>query len=279
MGRRVVPCVAAMTAAPLHFEVGGRPDAVPVVFLHAFPLSSEMWAAQRDALAPMARTVAFDVRGLGRSGLGPGAFMLEHVVDDLLALLDDLRVRRAILCGLSMGGYVALRAVERAPERVAGLLLADTRAEADGNEAKVKRAAALRALVDERALPAYATGFLAGALSPATLAQQPALVARLRAWIEAQPVSGVRAALLALASRTDQTHALAGIRVPTRVVVGADDALTPPEVARALAAAIPGADVEEIPGAGHFSNLENPAAFDAALTRLVSDVGRAWDPS
>jgi 3-oxoadipate enol-lactonase len=247
----------------------GRPAGLPVIFLHAFPLHSGMWDAQRAALEGRARFVAFNVRGMGKaSAPGAAGFMLEHVVDDLFEVMDRLSIPAALLCGLSMGGYVALRAVERAPERVRGLLLCDTQSKADDDAAKLRRADAVRK-VQSGGVAAYAEAFLPGALSPHTVAQQPGVVDDLRRMILESSPQAIVASLLALATRTDTTAALARIAVPTCVLVGEHDKITPPALAQELAGKIPGARSVVLPNAGHLSNLENPEAFNAELLQHI----------
>jgi 3-oxoadipate enol-lactonase len=258
-----------MGSAPFGYVDEGEGEAV--LFLHAFPYHHGMWGPQRAALRGRARALAFDARGLGARG-HTEAYMLEHTVDDALALLDHLAVERAVLCGVSMGGYAALRLAQRAPERVRGLLLADTQAAADSDAAKLARADGLRALTRD-GLSAFADAQLSRQLSPHTRAEAPALVAELRALILHASAAGVASALVAIATRTDLTAHLPQIRVPTRVVVGRDDVITPPALAEAMASAIPGATLTVLERAGHVSNLEAPAAFNAELLALLDALG------
>jgi 3-oxoadipate enol-lactonase len=248
-------------------------DQLPVLFLHAFPMHGGMWHAQRDFLRGKARFISFDARGLGKSR-SRGPTMLEHLVDDALSVLDQLRVPAALLCGLSMGGYIALRLTERAPERVRGLLLCDTQAGADTDETKLKRAEGVRKLMRE-GVEAYAEGFMKGALSSRTLETRSDVVADVKRLILESTAEGIAGGLLALATRTDTSSSLTRIRVPTRVLVGDHDTLTPPAVAHALATAIPGANVHELHGAGHLSNLECPDAFNAFVLQHIERVARA----
>lgn len=260
-----------MTRSNLHVVDDGQDSLLPVVFLHAFPLHSGMWAAQREALHGKARFVAFDVRGLGQSSPGSGMSMLEHVVDDLVCVLDDLRIDSALLCGLSMGGYVALRAAERVPTRVRGLLLCDTQSAADTDEAKLRRADGVRKVLSE-GVASYAETFMRGALSPRTLESRPDVVNTVRKLILESTPEGIAHALGILATRTDTSKSLAHIRVPTRVLVGDADPITTPKMAHDLAGAIAGANVHEIHGAGHLSSLEAPDAFNALLLQHVQRV-------
>lgn len=260
---------------PIH-DAGAR-DKLPVVFLHAFPLHSGQWDAQREALRSRARVVSLDARGFGTSPPSATGYLLEHLVDDLFAALDALSIRSALLCGLSMGGYVALRAVERDPARVRGLVLADTQAAADSNEAKLGRAEALRKLWRE-GRESFAEANLKRALSPHTFERAPEVVERAKAMVLEASDEAIAAALAALATRTDLSESLSRIAVPTRVIVGSDDVITPPKVARALAAQIPGADVHELEHAGHLSNLEAPEAFNRLLIEQLERVAARPEP-
>ena len=131
---------AVVNGGEVFYVERGISDAAPIVLIHGFPFSHEMWEPQIEVLQKRFRVIAYDLRGHGKSGVGDGQYTLEFFVDDLLGLLGHLKIERAVLCGLSMGGYIALRAVERNPERVRSLILADTQSKADSNEAKLKRA-------------------------------------------------------------------------------------------------------------------------------------------
>jgi pimeloyl-ACP methyl ester carboxylesterase len=247
----------------------GSKTGVPVVLLHAFPMSSAMWEPQRSALASF-RAIAPDLRGFGATPASSPWF-IEHAVDDVLETLDALGVESAVFVGLSMGGYVALRAAEKAPSRIRALVLADTRAEADGNEAKLKRAAAVN-FVRAHGTAAFVGPFLRDALSPAVFSSQPKAVEFLKGIAEKASPDAVAAALAALASRPDMTAFLPKLTVPTCVIVGSQDKLTPLPLAEAMRARIPGAELHVIPDAGHFSNVENPAAFNARLTSFLGRI-------
>lgn len=252
----------------IHVEVAG-PDAAPVLLLlHAFPLHAGMWSAQIDALRATRRIVAPDFRGFGRSDPGDGQYALDFFVDDVFAALDAAGAgRRVAACGCSMGGYVLLRAVEREPGRFGALMLVDTKASADDNEAKLKRFDAVRALRDEGA-EAYAESFADGALGRTTKARRAEVVERVKAMVRSHPVRGMVGAQLAMAARTDTTHVLSSLSIPTVVVTGEEDALIPPDVAEEMARRIPGARFEVLPGVGHLPPLEAPEAFNRALLAL-----------
>ena len=246
----------------------GDPRGLPVVLLHAFPMSSAMWEPQLEALKAF-RVILPDLRGFGTTALSAPWFM-EHAVDDLFETLTAVGVEKAVLAGLSMGGYVALRAVEKNQSRVKALVLCDTRAEADANENKIKRAGAVD-FVRARGVAAFVDPFLNDALAPKTKAEKPKVVEFLKNVANKASADSVMAALAALASRADMTGALAGIRIPTAVLLGSQDKITPLPLSEAMRSRIPGAELHLIPDAGHFSNAENPAAFNE---RLVSFLNR-----
>lgn len=258
-----------LEGASIHCVEAGDPRGLPVVFIHGFPFSHAMWRPQLDALGRGRRLIAYDLRGHGRSSVGDGLYTIELFVDDLLGLLDALKVPRAVLCGLSMGGYVALRAAERAPERLLGLVLADTRAEPDGNPAKLLRAGAMKAIAKD-GVGAFAEQFVKGLFSPMTLAGGRPCVETIKTVMRANSALGMRGALLALAARPDAVPGLAKLKTPTLILVGEHDSLTPPALSRAMQEAIPGSRLAVIPDAGHLSSLENPERFNAELGSFLA---------
>jgi 3-oxoadipate enol-lactonase len=252
---------AVVNGGEIFYVDAGISKAAPLVLIHGFPFSHEMWDPQIEALQKRFRLIVYDLRGHGKSAVGDGQYTLEFFVDDLLGLLDHLKLERAVLCGLSMGGYIALRAVERNPERVSGLILADTQAKADSNEAKLKRAAAIKS-VKANGVKAYAEGFVKSVFAPQSLANSKAAVMRI---IQENSSLGICGALLALASRTDTTDALPGIKAPTLILVGEHDTLSPPSASQEMHNRIPNSEIHVIPNAAHMSNLENSEAFNKHL--------------
>jgi len=262
----------------MHIEGGrlacyrrGQAHETALLLIHGFPLDHRMWAAQMAALSAQVHVIAPDLRGFGRSAATmSGALTMDQHADDLAALLDALGVERAIVGGLSMGGYVAFAFWRRHRQRVAALILADTRAEPDSPQARANRDAAAQK-VRQAGVAALADEMLPRLLAPANLAN-PRVAERLRAMILAQPAETVIAALAGLRDRPDSRPTLPTIAVPTLVLVGEQDALTPPADAAALAAAIPGARLVAIPAAGHMSPMENPRAVNAALREFIRTI-------
>lgn len=237
-----------------------------LVFLHAFPLNATMWRPQLDRLPPGWRALAPDLRGFQHSAR-QGAASARHVADhaaDVIALLDTEVAGPAVLVGLSMGGYVAFECWRQRPDLVAGLVLADTRAEADTDEARTKRVAMQHAVRTEGPA-AVADAMLPGLLGASTQTTDPHVAVGVRTLIESNAAAGIADALDVLRTRPDSRATLATITCPTLIVVGEEDALTPPALSQAMADALPGSTLVTIPRAGHLSNLEHPVAFNAAL--------------
>jgi 3-oxoadipate enol-lactonase len=261
----------------IYYEEVGAPSALPVILIHGFPFSHDMWSPQLATLRKTFRVIAYDLRGHGKSDVGDGQYTLEFFVDDLMGLLDNLKIRKAVLCGLSMGGYIALRAVQRNPERILALILADSQARADTNEAKLKRGASIKAVKTD-GVKAYAEGFVKAAFAPQSFTAKVGVVDSIRKIIVSNSVLGICGALLALASRTDTTEALSSIKVPTLILVGEHDALTPVLASREMHEKIPNSELHIIPDAAHMSNLENPEVFNdhllAFLQKLSDTVAR-----
>lgn len=258
--------VARVRGIELAYDDEGAGDAL--VLLHGFPFNRSMWRAQVEALSASVRVVAPDLRGHGGTTATEGAATMEEMARDVAALLDELGVGRATVGGLSMGGYVALAFYELFRERVGALVLADTRAEADTEEARRTREETARRALSE-GMQAIADAMLPKLLAPATLAARPETVELVRGMILGTSPEGAAAALRGMAARKDRTALLAGIDVPTLILVGGEDALTPPAMSEAMRGAIPGARMEVIGGAGHVSNVERPAEFNSALARFL----------
>jgi len=246
----------------------GKREGISVVFIHGFPFSHEMWEVQLEAVSRSYHAVAYDVRGHGRSEVGDGQYMIEGHVEDLKELLDQLSLPRCVVVGLSMGGYIALRAREKYPDRFSGIVLCDTRSEADPNEGKLKRYAGAVAVKQHGSAP-FAEGFLPGLFAPENLRRCQKEVDLVRKMISATPPLSIAGTLIALAARTDTTASLSSIGIPTLIMVGEFDALTPPAASQAMHERIPGSALHVVPGAGHMSNLENPEFFNETLLQFL----------
>ena len=244
---------------------------LPVVFLHAFPFNRTMWEPQVKALSPRYRVITVDLRGHGESDAPLWRYTLDLFADDVKGLLDHLGVQQTVLAGLSMGGYLSFAFYRKYPERVKALVLADTRAEADKPEIATWRYNLAQKVYKEGA-KAVVDDMGPKLLSPEAYRTKPALVEQVRAISLSAPMSGIVGDLMAMAERPDSTPLLAQITCPTLVLVGREDVLTTPEENKRIADGIKGARLEVIPEAGHMSNLEQPEAFNRAVTTFLEGI-------
>lgn len=253
----------------LALEIRGEGPAV--LFIHGYPLDRTIWEPQLAALDGWKR-IAPDLRGLGLSDAPDLGYSMATYAADLAALLETLGVDRVVLCGLSMGGYVAFEFLRRWREHVSGLVLIDTRSEADSAEGKRSRDEAA-AMARERGAAAIAEAMLPRMLAASA---DPVLVERVRQIMSAAPVAGIVGALAAMRDRADSTALLPDLRgIPTLVMVGSEDRLTPPARASAMAAAVPEARLIVVAGAAHLPTLEQPAVVTAALRTFLGGLAQA----
>jgi pimeloyl-ACP methyl ester carboxylesterase len=247
----------------------------PVILLHAFPLSRAMWAPQIEALQDSYRVIAPDLRGFGGSQGFTETPSLDRMADDVAELLDELQVReRVVLGGLSMGGYTAFAFARRHADRLRGLILADTKAEPDDDAAKAYRARMIAFAAEHSALDVLEQ-LLDKLVCPETMTRRPEVVATVRHIAASQSSAAIIGSMQAMRGRPDSRLSLAAIAVPTLVVVGENDTFTPPALSETLASGIRGAKLVRIPGAGHFSNLENPVEFNAAVRSFLQALPEA----
>jgi len=241
----------------------------PLLLIHGYPLSRKLWAPQLVGLPDAARIIAPDLRGFGESDAPEGPYTVDQLADDCAALLDELGVREPVVVGgLSMGGYIALAFWRRHRARVAGLILAATRAGADSEAGKAGRDAAA-ATARAKGSEAIIDGMLPKMLAPSAYAARPEVVAQARRVMDGAPVPGIVGALMAMKHRPDSTALLAEIDRPVLVIHGADDVLIPPSEAEAMFAALPQARLILVPEAGHLLNLEQPASFNAEVRNFL----------
>ena len=245
-----------------------------LVLLHAFPLNARMWEPQLPLADEGWRVLAPQFRGFDASSApsggdaAPAATSIDDYAADLVDLLDALRIEDAVVCGCSMGGYVALALVRLAPRYIRGLVLADSRPHADTPEG-IDGRKRLLALLAEHGPPAIADQMVPRLLSDATRRDQPDVVARVRELTLANSRAAIAGAIAALMTRPDSTSLLSTIHCPTLILVGEQDVVTPPDVGAEMHRAIAGSELVVIPGAGHLPNLEQPAAFNEALARFL----------
>lgn len=256
---------ADVNGTELHYRDTGNGKDV-VLLLHAFPLNSGMWSRQIAALGKRHRVIAPDYRGLGGSPVSTETCTMELLAQDVRALLQHVRVERATVVGLSMGGYVAFELYRQAPALFRGMVLCDTRAGADTDEGKATREKFAKTALEK------GLTWVADEMVPKLLRAQPepAVVKEVRRLVAEGTPAGVAAAQRGMAARPDSTGGLAAIACPALVIVGEEDGLTPPAEAEKMARGIKGAKLVRIPRAGHLANMENAEAFDAAVEEFLA---------
>ena len=246
----------------LHYTDEGEGE--PIMLIHGFPFSGDLYRPQRAALSSRFRVITPDLRGMGQSDVLPDGYSMDTYADDVAALLDHLGIGQAIVAGMSMGGYVVFALLRRHPNRVKGLILLDTRAGADTEEGKAGRRRMIEQARNEGA-GAVADAMLPKMLTEATRRDAPELADFLRTMMAATPVDGIVGALEAMMERIDSRPLLPLINVPTLIVVGSEDTVTPPAAAEEMGREIKGAQLVVITGAAHAANLERPDEVNRAI--------------
>ncbi len=248
---------------------------LPVVYLHAFPLNRTMWAKQERLLSPQFRIITIDLRGHGESDAPLWHYTLEQSADDVRALLDHLEIQQALFVGLSMGAYILFAFYRKYAGRVKGLILADTKAQADTEEGKNGRFQ-LAQIAYKKGASAIADNMIPKLLSPATIQKNPDIVQQVRAMIEGNQISGIAGNLMAMAERPNSVPLLSQVTCPTQIIVGELDQATPLSDAKVMAEQIPHARLAIIPNAAHLANLEQPEAFNRIVGSFASDLGKSF---
>jgi pimeloyl-ACP methyl ester carboxylesterase len=254
----------------LHHRDSG--SGMPLVLLHAFPLSSAMWLAQRESLGDKYRVITPDQRGFGGSPLGDDPPSLDLAADDVAALLDEKGLSEVVLGGLSMGGYVAMAFLRRYPDRVRAVILADTRALPDPPPVKENRERIARVCLETSSSAILLEEVLPMLVGPTTVAHRPLVIGRIKGLVQAAPPAAVAWAERAMAARPDSTAVLESVRVPLLTIAGEEDGFSPPEEAEAMAGLAPQGRCVRIPEAGHLSAVERPELFNAAVTELMQQL-------
>jgi 3-oxoadipate enol-lactonase len=265
-----VPTIDVNGTSISYSDTGG--EGTPVLFFNAFPLSARMWEPQIEALSDRFRLVTLDFPGFGGSAEvdDPSTYSMDAFAAQGKAVLDELGIDKAVITGLSMGGYAAFAFLRRYPEAVTGLILADTRAEADAPE-NIEKRTGQQATIKEQGPSALTEGLLGALLGQPTRDKKPDVVENVKGLMD-NPGSGYIGALEAMKGRPDSTGDLAGISVPTLVIVGENDTLTPPDLSRKIHEHVGGSRLVVIPEAGHLSNLEAPEAFNGAVAEFLAEL-------
>ena len=257
------------TINDLFVYTSGNENNKAIIFVHGFPYDHMMWKEQIKEFSQDYFCAAYDIRGLGQSPAGNGQFTMESFVDDLEMIIDELKLEKPILCGLSMGGYISLRALERMPDKFSAVILCDTKSEADNNEGKLKRAAGIKRISTEGLEP-FAKDFITNCFGDYFKHnRKDELEEIITASSNFDPV-GVKGSLLAMLSRTDTTPFLDKVNIPTLIICGEQDALTPPAVMKEMQNKIKNAEYVEIKNAGHMTPIENPEELNGAISLFIN---------
>jgi len=244
-----------------------------VLLLHGFPFNRSMWSAQLSSIGSTYRVIAPDLRGHGESDAPGGDYTMDEMADDVIELLDQLHIQeQVVLGGLSMGGYVALSLITRYPERFRALMLMDTRAGADSTGTALAREEQAKLVEKTNSVEPVVSSLPPKLFSPISLSRRLDQVELTVEMMEQTTPRGVAGALRGMAKRPDRTSELGQIQVPTLILVGADDQVTPPSEAEAMARAIPNAQLVIIPEAGHLAPMENASACNEAILRFLSNL-------
>lgn len=249
----------------------GRKENPSIIFVHGFPFDHFMWNNQVEELKNKYFCVTYDVRGLGASPAGDGQFTLESFVDDLESIIQMLKLNSPVLCGLSMGGYISLRALERIPNKFKAAILCDTRSESDTNKGKLKRAAAIK-LINTNGVKEFVSGFVPNCFSENFMKQNSDIYLEIVETSMASNPIAVKGCLLAMSGRTDTSSSLSTLKIPVLVLCGDDDKLTPPSVMKSMADEIPAGKFSIVPNAGHMSPVENPDFVNEQINSFLASI-------
>lgn len=242
----------------------------PIVFIHGFPFDNYMWKYQVEYFRKNYYCITYDVRGLGGSPAGDTQFTIEDLVDDLIYVISQSGVQQPFICGLSMGGYIALRAVERNENNFRGLILCDTKSEADDNAGKIKRAAAIKK-INTGGIQKFAEEFITPLFAPESVENLGAEFINIVSRGKNSDPAGVKGCILAMAARTDTTACLPEIKIPVLVIAGEKDLLTPPDQMEKLARSINNCRFHIIKNAGHMAPFEKPASVNEKIFEFLTE--------
>lgn len=249
----------------------GSPNNKPIIFVHGFPYDHTMWDKQIDELKSHYYCITYDIRGLGESPIGDGQYTIESFVDDLETIINELKLDKPVLCGLSMGGYISLRAVERNESNYSGLILCDTRSASDADEGKIKRAENIKK-INTLGVKYFVSEFVPHCFSVKSITDSNEEYSKVLNKSLNSNAIGVKGCLLAMAGRTDTTGYLRKIKIPSLLLCGEDDRLTPPDQMELMAGQIPNTQFEIVPSAGHMAPIENASFVNSKIKKFLGKI-------
>ncbi len=245
----------------------GKKDSQVLIFVHAFPMNSSMWNEQVNHFIKNFRVITYDNRGFGKSE-STGNYPIDSHADDLINIIDHLELSSPIVCGLSMGGYITLRTLEKAQDKFKAAILCDTKSDSDTDEARLKRAAQIKQ-IKSGGRESFVKSFIESGISTGSFTNK-AIVSKINAIINEQSDFSVCSALMTMAARTDTTAFLDKLGIPTLIIVGEEDKLIPPENSIKMNKLIEDSELVKIPGAGHFTNIEAPVIFNQEVEKFLN---------
>lgn len=246
----------------------GPAEAPVIIFIHGFPFNKSMWSIQMEALKASHRVIAYDIRGHGNTKSEKIDFSIDLFAEDLINLMDTLKFDKVVLCGLSMGGYIALSAVEKYPQRFDGLVLCDTQCIADTPEAKEKRMKTIES-IKSKGIENYADESIKNFFASESYSTKQKEIAAIREMIVNTSEESLCNTLIALSKRYETCSNLENIKMPVLIMVGKEDKITPPEASQFMHEKIKGSTISIIENAGHLTNLENPIEFNHQLKKFM----------
>lgn len=259
------------TVNGLSLFVRGESKNRAIIFIHGFPFDHTAWQSQIDMFSPEYYCIAYDIRGLGDSLVGDGQFTMESFVDDLAMIIDEMSLEKPILCAHSMGGYISLRALERMEDRFSAVILLDTVSNADNNDGRLKRAAAIKRINTEGLEP-FVKDFISLCYGESYKKEHKADFEKRVALSASFNPLGVKGCLFAMLSRNDTTEYLSKITIPSLLLCGEDDALTPPQKMREMSQQIKNSEFILIKNSAHMSAIENSADINSAIKSFLKKV-------
>ena len=250
------------------FDYEGEKE--PLIFVHAFPLSSKMWKQQVEYFQHTHRVITYDIRGLGESKVSDYQYMMETFVNDFFSVIDNLGLAKVSACGLSMGGYILLRGLTRNPERFKAVILSDTKAEGDDNDALINRSQSIIE-VKNNGLKDFLENFIKKLITAESFNNQ-GIYKFLNAIMQEQSPEGICGAQIAMATRIETLEQLKNIEVAALIIVGEKDILTPIKYADNMRNNLKKSDIFIVPGTGHLPNIENPEFFNHAVFTFLNNL-------
>ena len=247
---------------------------IPIVFLHGFPFDKSMWQEQLDYLKNSHRVIACDIRGFGKSTDEESHLSMDLFANDLILFIDKLDLDKVIICGLSMGGYIALNAMQRFPSRFEALILCDTQSGADSHDVKAKRFKTIDEVKEYGAIN-FNKGFIKNVFYKGSLTDKPEVVEQLRSVVFSNSQHIISQGLIALAERSETSSVLKEITIPTLIICGREDVVTPLTESKFMNKQIKGSILHVINNAGHVSNLEEPRKFNKLIRDFLNNFSNA----